>query len=496
MDMAVFMLDFAFTVVYCEGSKSICKQQYKTAGGNMKLNVGQTIRVGFAFLSICAFWQMYNNIVPLLLTNTFHLEETYSGAIMAMDNVLALFLLPLFGMLSDRCRHPLGRRMPFIKYGTIAAVIIMMFIPIIDNIYAVRPAHWLLIAFIAVLGILLVTMGTYRSPAVALMPDVTPKPLRSKANAIINLMGAVGGIIYLIVAAVLYSQSRTEGLSHVNYLPLFIVVGAIMIISMLIVLFTVNEPDFVARAAAYEKQEEGTAEEDFGGTERTGMSDSEESGADGETMTGTGSLSGPVRKSLVFLLASVAFWFISYNAVETWFTTYAGRMWNMSLGSASLCLTIATVGAILTYIPSGNIASRVGRKKTILGGVAIMMGAFAASFAATMMLDSFHPALYVIFAMIGIGWAAINTNSFPMVVEMCKGRDVGKFTGMYYTFSMAAQIVTPIVAGWVMNHVSYNMLFPYSFITITIAFVTMHFVKHGDSKVIEKRGLEAFDVDD
>ncbi len=465
----------------------------------MKLRTWQTIRVGFAFLSICAFWQMYNNIVPLLLTNTFHLNETYSGVIMAMDNVLALFLLPLFGTLSDKCRHPLGRRIPFIKYGTIAAVVIMMLIPVIDNIYASNPAKWLLISFVAVLGILLIIMGTYRSPAVALMPDVTPKPLRSKANAIINLMGAVGGIIYLIIASVLYSQKRTEGLVHVNYLPLFLIVGAIMVLSMLIVVMTVDEKGLAAEVQETERKEIEEEEKSGEVSETIREFQAEDTGrkkaAAGEADK-TGPLPGPVKKSLVFLLISVAFWFISYNSVETWFTTYASRLWNMSLGSASLCLTIATVGAILTYIPAGNIASKIGRKKTIMGGIVIMMAAFAASFAATKLFDRFHPILYVIFSMIGVGWASINTNSFPMVVEMCRGADVGKFTGTYYTFSMAAQILTPIAAGWLMNHVSYDVLFPYAFVFITFAFITMYFVRHGDSKVIEKKGLEAFDVDD
>lgn len=444
---------------------------------NMRLRVGQTIRVGFAFLAICAFWQMYNNTVPLLLTNTFHLNETFSGVIMAMDNVLALFLLPFFGTLSDKCRHPLGRRRPFILYGTIASVIIMMFIPIIDNLYAQSPASWLLFVFVAILGLLLISMGTYRSPAVALMPDVTPKPLRSKANAIINLMGAVGGILFLIIASVLYSKRRTEGLAHVNYLLLYIIVGFIMIVSLLIVLFTVDEPALAKEVQALEPDEAAMQ-----GDERAAENN--------------GELSAPVRRSLVFLLISVSLWFISYNAVETWFTTYAGRMWNMSLGSASLCLTIATVGAILTYIPAGAIASKIGRKKTILCGIAIVTTGFAAAFAATLLFDSFHPVLYVIFVMIGIGWAAINTNSFPMVVEMCKSSDVGRFTGLYYTFSMAAQIVTPIAAGFLMNRVSYNILFPYAFVTILIAFFTMRLVKHGDSRVINKRGLESFDFDD
>ena len=172
----------------------------------MKLDHKRTVLVGLAFLSICAFWQMYDNIIPLILTNTFHLDETISGAIMAADNVLALFLLPFFGALSDRTSTKIGRRMPFILGGTAAAVILMNLLPLFDNGYANGASTGKLAMFVVTLGLLLVAMGTYRSPAVALMPDVTPKPIRSRANAIINLMGAVGGISYLIVAAVLYPQ--------------------------------------------------------------------------------------------------------------------------------------------------------------------------------------------------------------------------------------------------------------------------------------------------
>ena len=207
----------------------------------MKLDTKKTVQIGFAFLSISAFWQMYNNVIPLILTNTFHMNETISGAIMAADNILALFLLPLFGGISDRCKSRMGRRKPFVLFGTIAAVILMLLLPLVDNSYFAHPSDTKTVLFIGILGCLLVAMGTYRSPAVALMPDVTPKPLRSKANAIINLMGALGGIIYLIITSVLYSSARTEGLEHVDYFPLFLVVAGIMLVSVLIVMITVNE---------------------------------------------------------------------------------------------------------------------------------------------------------------------------------------------------------------------------------------------------------------
>ncbi|MDE6998206.1 MAG: MFS transporter, partial [Oscillospiraceae bacterium] len=191
----------------------------------MKLNNRRTILVGLAFLSICSFWQMYDNLVPLILKQTFHLDESLTGVIMASDNILALFLLPLFGALSDKTSTRLGSRTPYIIGGTVGAVILMNLLPILDNSYSQEAAPFKLVSFVIVLGLLLISMGTYRSPAVALMPDVTPKPLRSKANAIINLMGAVGGVIYLAVSAALYPASKTQGVSHVDYQPLFIIVS-------------------------------------------------------------------------------------------------------------------------------------------------------------------------------------------------------------------------------------------------------------------------------
>lgn len=443
-----------------------------------KLNNKRTILVGLAFLSICAFWQMYDGIVPLILTNTFHLNKTFSGAIMAADNVLALFLLPLFGSLSDKADTKIGKRMPFILFGTGCAVILMNILPLLDNGYAAEPSPFKLASFVIVLGLLLVAMGTYRSPAVALMPDVTPKPLRSKANAIINLMGAVGGVLYLAVAAVMYPNSKVEGLSHVNYQPLFIVVSSLMFIAIAVLFLTVKEPKLAAenRALEAEHPEWDLAKDDGSGNQV---------------------LPKEVKRSLGFLLASIALWFMGYNGVTTWFTTYIGEVMGQSLGGASTCLLIATVGAIVSYIPVGAVASKVGRKKTILFGVILLAACFLLGFVLTTTFHSINAIMFVVFALVGLAWASINVNSLPMVVEMCKGSDVGKFTGYYYTASMAAQVVTPIAAGFLMEHISYRVLFPYAAIFVALSFVTMLQVKHGDAKAEVKRGLEAFeDMDD
>lgn len=440
----------------------------------MKLNTRRTILIGFAFLSICSFWQMYDSVVPLILSKTFALNETWTGFIMAADNILALFLLPLFGAFSDRTHTRIGRRMPFILGGTLGAVLLMNLLPVLDNRYFAAPSHGVRLAFIVILGLLLVSMGSYRSPAVALMPDVTPKPLRSKGNAIINLMGAVGGLLYLGVAAVLYSKSRIGGLAHVDYTLLFAVVSGIMVLSVALLYFTTNEP---ALAEENHRYESAHPEQNLAKT----------------TEAGTEVLPAPVKRSLGFLLASIALWFIGYNGVSTWFTTYIDKVMGEGLGGASTCLMVATGGAILSYIPIGALASRIGRKRTILGGIILLASCFTLGYFVTVNANHITPAMYGLFALVGLAWAAINVNSLPMVVEMCRGSDVGKFTGYYYTFSMAAQVVTPIVAGWLLANIGYTVLFPYAAFFVACSFVTMLFVRHGDCKAESKKGLDAFE---
>jgi len=457
----------------------------------MKLNTKQTLLVGLAFLSICAFWQMYDSIVPLILSNHFRLDETWSGMIMAADNILALFLLPLFGSLSDRIQTPIGRRMPFVIGGTLLAVIAMNFLPALANGYYAAANPVQLVLFVVLLGLLLVAMGTYRAPAVALMPDVTPKPLRSKGNAIINLMGAVGGLIYLGVTAVLYSESRADAyytLGHIvdaegqaapvlDYTTLFAVVSGIMVLSVAVLALTIREPRLAAENRAYElaHPEENLAQ---------------------ATEAGGEILPRPVKRSLVFLLLSIALWYIGYNGVTTWFTTYISRVMGEGIGGASTCLLVATGGAIVSYIPIGVLASKIGRKKTILAGVALLAGCFFTAFLVTRSATAITPPMYILFALVGLAWAAINVNSLPMVVEMCKGSDLGKFTGYYYTFSMAAQIITPVLAGSLLQNVSYETLFPYAAFFTACSFVTMLFVRHGDTRAAAKTGLDAYDTED
>ena len=426
-----------------------------------KLNYRRTFFIGLAFLSICAFWQMYDNVIPLILQNTFHLNETFTGAIMAADNILAVFLLPFFGTLSDKANTRLGKRTPFIIVGTSIAVLFLMVLPFAD-----KKQNFIM--FVICLAVLLVAMGFYRSPAVALMPDLTPKPLRSKANAVINLMGAIGGVYTLLLIRFL-----VKGGTRPDYTAVFAGVAFLMVVAVILLVVTVKEKKIAAEIEKEEIEEEEIA---------------------GETVAAnTKELPRSVKKSLYMILLSIFFWFAAYNAVTTAFSRYAVKVWKLEGGGFADCLMVATVAAILSYIPIGIISEKFGRKKCIQGGLVLLL----ISYLSAAFFPVYHPAINNGFVLIAIGWASISVNSLPMVVEICSLGDVGKYTGVYYTFSMAAQIFTPIFSGFLMQHVSYRILFPYACVFTILAMITMRMVKHGDSKPQGKKKVwEHFDVED
>lgn len=536
-----------------------------TARTSMKLNYKRTILVGFAFFIICMFWQAYDNTIPLILTNKFGMSQAWSGAIMALDNVLALFLLPFFGALSDKCTAKRGKRTPFILVGTLLAVVFFVGLSLCDArqltkledvtpdryqeslsiLYDANPsipvpeaeesdgmslsealAHLVtpekkqalqevfpdkqqflqitmyatdsdgaptsvvsqaytdyviparnayawqktvespltLVFFILLLLAVLVSMGIFRSPAVALMPDVTPRPLRSKANAIINLMGSFGGITVLVLGMIFKTGDAKNAL--MSYLPFFVTVAVLMLVGLVVFLLTVREKAWATEAEA--------ADSCSGSPQDAGKSVSPDK--ESAEQSGEGHLSPAERRSLIFILLSVALWYMGYNAVTSKYSVYAGQVLNMDY---NLTLIIAQAAAILSYIPIGMISSKVGRKKAILAGVVILSVAFGT--ASFMRADSPVLLMNILFALAGIGWATINVNSYPMVVEMAHGGKVGKYTGYYYTASMAAQVLTPILSGILLD-IRFTSLFPYATVFVLLAFVTMLFVRHGDSK--------------
>lgn len=428
----------------------------------MKLNYKRTICVGFAFFLINAFWQAYDNSIPILLIDKYGMSQTVSGFIMAIDNILALFMLPLFGTLSDRTQTRMGRRTPFILGGTIVAVISFVLLPFPGKV----------VPFMLLLMISLLAMATFRSPAVALMPDVTMKPLRSKANAVINLMGTVGGILVLVLGVVLGTGKAAENLDV--FRAYFFAVAALMVAALILFMLTVREPRFVNEMHAQSRA--------FG---IEGSETDDDPGAAGDVKD---RLDAAHRRSLIFILASIVLWFMAYNAVTSKYSVYATSILHKDF---NVTLIVAQIAAILSYLPVGIIASKIGRKKTILAGVIMLAVAFGG--AAFMRAGSPTMFMNCMFALAGIGWATINVNSFPMVVEMCSESDVGKYTGIYYTASMAAQIVTPMISGFLMDRMGMIVLFPYAFIFAAAAFFTMLAVRHGDSRPTAKKGIEVLE---
>jgi len=530
----------------------------------MKLNTKKVFYVGMAFFLISLFWQTYDSIITKILIDKFGLNQTWSGLVMALDNIMAIFLLPLFGSLSDKTNSKLGRRTPYIIFGTIAAAFAFVALSfadhaqtvaietntsIVEDYQSIQSANltiadwttiidtmdaertqavddqlitldeyndfkasvidemtgiittdtelsttetdqlkdfyynylsaraWELtahnpstfIVFVVLLFIALVSMATFRSPAVALMPDVVIKPLRSKANAIINLLGTFGGILSMVILMVL----GLDKLSYVNYSLAFVIVSVFMLILLGLFLWKVKEPQLV------KEREQKDLE--------LGLTEEEEAAHLHESME---ALSKDKRKSLYLILTSVFLWFIGYNAVTTKLSDYAPKVLNMGYVTP---LLIAQGAALLAFIPIGIIATKIGRRKTILIGITILTLCFGSIYFLT---TDTAMIMYAIFALTGIGWATINVNSYPMVVELAKGSNVGKYTGYYYTFSMAAQILTPIFSGFLMDMFGRKILFPYATLFVALAFLTMFLVKHGDAQVIKKESiLENFDVD-
>lgn len=562
----------------------------------MKLNYKRTLLVGFAFFLICAFWQAYDAIVPLMLTNKFGLSQGASGIIMSLDNILALFMLPLFGALSDKSKSRFGKRTPFILIGTICAIVCFVSLTFVDEAqlnkvktdkqalwnyantmtvenkendsvidasaetsivlrdYAARLfyntdydsltadkqaelvqkyanlgydsvytydketktyavydskadvpdglrskntyvalvssaenlfAHnvtatspWTLVLFIVFLLMTLISMAVFRSPAVALMPDVTVKPLRSKANAIINLMGTAGGILVLLLGMV-FGTGKVQN-QMMPYTWYVAAVCGIMAVALAVFILTVREPAWNAEMLETQAKldEDNPEERDETVVEVADQENLNEVADVPQSKSASNKLSKDKLTSLILILASVALWFIGYNAITSKYSVYAVNELNKDYNTT---LLIAQAAAVVAYIPVGMIASKLGRKRTILIGVALLTAAFFGAIFVTASSPTWL--LIVLFALAGIAWATINVNSFPMVVELAKGSTIGKYTGYYYTASMAAQIVTPILSGYLMQAFgTMRILFPYGTIFVALSFVTMLFVKHGDSK--------------
>ncbi len=544
---------------------------------NLKLDYKKTIKVGFAFAIIQCFWVVYDYVIPLLIDNAFGLSNAMRGLIMGLDNLLALFMLPLFGKISDSCKSKYGRRTPFIVLGTLAAIVLMIFIPVTtasqlkeanvirndletrfvedaafrqekltefyddaesgenkyiskivfdelsgkiskeefvnlttddeagyfnrfakdgmnryinDQVYnQVTKQHSVrLVFFILVLFLVLVAMGTYRSPAVALMPDVTPKPLRSQANAIINLAGGVGGAIATITYMVGFLINEN------GYVGIYIANALSMGILLLCFIKLVNEPKMVDECRRI-CEEYGITDED---DEAVDLKEQEaEDGVTADKAADEAVLSAEKQKlkksktiSFLLILASIFMWFMGYNAVSSNLSIYIVNV----LGCTPFIGTVVSAASMavsaVAFIPVGMLAVKIGRKKSIMLGLLFATVSFVCVFLfiKPQWGTSVKAIMFALFYLIaGFGLIVVNVNTFPMVVELSSAKDVGKYTGYYYMATMSAQAITPYIGGLFMDHLSNRSLFAYSAVCVIISIVLMALVKHGDSKPLPKK---------
>lgn len=471
----------------------------------MKLNVKRTCQIGFAFFGILLLWQVYDSWCPTFLTDLFA-HRMYGltsaelklsapdkilnvqwlvGIIMACDNLAALILLPIFGNLSDRTRTPIGKRMPYILVGTFVAAVAFPFIPLFFHQNNMA-------GMIIMMGIVLIFMMMYRNPAVALMPDITPKPLRAKANGIINIMGYLGGGFATILGVFLKLSDYinvTDRSSKMWIIEIpFIVASVLMVISALVLFFTVKE----------NKIEEEMKDE---------LAEGERLAAIENPATDEGPMSPANRRMLLAILGAEFLWFMSDNAIGTYIGNYVIYYLNAA-SSATMILTLGGgLASALGFLIAGGIAEKVGRKWTVSSGLII-------SFLATMIMIfvrptgnvvgehgefSFPAVLFAVWALKGFGMALVHNCSFPMVVELCTSKKIGKFTGYYYAASMSAQTVTPVLLGLIfMRTGAWGALPVYSTIlTVCSALVFILLVKNIKTrKVANASGLEAFAEED
>lgn len=466
-----------------------------------KLNYKRTMLIGFAFFGILLLWQVYDSWCPTLLTqlfkNTFGIDDEKKvqylvGVMMAIDNLAALILLPIFGRLSDKTRTPIGKRMPYILVGTAVCAIAFPFIPVFYHYNNVAGV-------IAMMLITVVFAMMYRNPAVALMPDVTPKPLRSKANGIINIMGYIGGAfatvlgIFFVLSDYLGTALNKDGtpkahtwaFNNIWALELPFIIGSLlMVISAIVLFFTVRENELEAKLK--EEMERGEEEAEVV-----------------DKVTEDAPLSKANRNMLILILAAEFFWFMADNGIGTFMVNYTVYLLKTSTASAMVNTIVGGVGSVLGFALGGMIASKIGRKWTLFGGLGLSLLSYVVwiilTFTVGAEVGKFPLWLYVIWFVKGFGMSLVHVNSFPMVVELCPNSKIGRYTGYYYASSMAAQTITPIALGSLLliENMTWEYLPVYGAICLLISGIVFFFVKNVKStKTTFKKGLEALDTDE
>jgi MFS family permease len=413
----------------------------------MKLNYKKTFLIGFGFLATMVAWAVYNAYVPIILQS--YIKSTLViGAIMTIDNVFGMIFQPLFGHLSDRSKSKMGKRMPYIMVGIPVCAVLLAVIPLADTILATML---IVIAFNFV-------MSVWRTPAVALMPDITPSPLRSKANGVVNVMGGAGTLLIFVFGGVLFNHAGMK-------MP-FIFAAIIMLVSLVILRMTLKNPPLPVTETMEERDEEASVKlKQLPKDERK-----------------------KILQNLFLILLAILFWFIAYSAIETFFTLYATNSLvhengtPVSAGDASIMLGAFTLVYLIFAIPAGILGTKFWRKRVIMTGLIGMV--------VTMILMYFSVSVSAIWALLliaGVFWSSVAINSYPMVVDMGTEKDIGLYTGFYYTASFLASVISPVLFGVIRDITqSYQVIFLYSAIAFFVALILMLFVKRGEAKTTGK----------
>jgi maltose/moltooligosaccharide transporter len=415
----------------------------------MKLNYGKTFLLGFGFFSTSLIWATYNAFVPLFLANKFALDVRWIGFFMTLDNIAALFIQPPVGAWSDRLRTPIGRRMPFILIGAPVAAVAFGLIPVA----AILPL------FSACTITLLLSMAFWRTPVVALMPDITPSKFRSQANGIINLMGGLGSIIATLGGSVLYKMNPAY--------PFWL--GSILsLVAVALVFIFIKEPKGYTT-----------------GAERSP-----------DLLQATQAVFIDKDRSALRLLSAIFCWFVAYNAIEAFFTLYAQNHLGLEGSTGAQLIGHLSVVFVLFALPAGYIGARIGRRRTIMTGIVLMgllmllmffipKASLIIPIAKVFGLGQIYRISFILM-LAGASWALININSLPMVVDMTSDVNIGTFTGLYYLFSTLAAIIGPNITGWIIalagNNFGLTMLVGPMF--MTLALIMMFGVQRGEAKLV------------
>lgn len=421
-----------------------------------KFNYPKTFLLGFGFFGVSVIWSVYNAFVPLMLQGKFGLQAGWIGFIMVLDNIAAILIQPPLGVYSDRLRSPIGRRLPFVALGA----------PLAAGVFGFIPFAATLPLFILSCVTLLLAMAIWRTPIVALMPDITPSKYRSQANGVINLMGGLGAVLATVIGGTLYSKNPSS--------PFFLGTALVIVAGALVLIFIREPKQFRSK--------------------KLHLADiNENSGMEKGVLKNITDVFTQSDKSPKFILLAILFWFISFNALETFFTLYGVNHLGLAPGDSAFQISYIGLVFMLMAVPAGILASKIKRKVAIMIGIVTMIVSIVLMYVlpaevliiqyASLMGNGFY-VLSLLLMLAGVGWALINVNSLPMVVDMTDDEHIGTYTGLYYFFSQLAATIGPVVFGWSIQfaHDDYRLMMAIAPIFLVLAFFMMINVKKGEIK--------------